>query len=273
MSMREAFHIDEDDLIQYALGSLKETQLGTMTAHISLCNQCRDALAQIQVDLAAFGAAQPLSDVPAGAKDRFLAKLASEAAGESKLVQMRNKSRLYVVSKSFKHWMETPIPMMVLSGALAAALVFVAYDDLGHLHQLRQTGPAMARLEREAAELEELKGFLKGSNVQQVSLHEKPPLAKSPEGHTLYSAASAKLVFTASNIPVAPSGKAYELWILPAGKGAPIPAGVFKPDVQGNAAVIFPDIPSNVQASGFAVTIEREEGSPTPTMPIVLSGQ
>ena len=271
--MREAFHIDEDDLIQYALGSLKETQLGTMTAHISLCNACRDALAQVYVDLAAFGAVQPLSDVPSGARERFLSKLTSEAAGESKFVQMRNKSRLYVVSKSFKHWMETPVPMMILSGALAAALLFVAYDDVARIHQLRQMQPAMSRLEKEAAELAELKGFLRGSNVQQVSLHEKPAMTKDPEGHTLYSATSGRLVFTASNVPAPPAGKTYELWILPAGKGAPIPAGTFKPDLQGNAAIIFPDIPSNVQAGGFGVTIENEEGSLTPTMPIVLSGQ
>ena len=273
MSMREAFHIDEDDLIQYALGSLKETQLGTMSAHLSLCNQCRDALARVFVDLAAYGAAQPLSDIPAGSRERFLSKLSGAAAGESKFVQMRNKSRLYVASKSFKTWLETPVPLMVLSGVLAAALAFVAFDDLNHIHQLRQTGPALSRLEKDAAELAELKSFLKGSNVQQVSLHEKPAVNRAPEGHALYSATSGRLVFTASNVPALPSGKAYELWILPAAKGAPIPAGTFKPDLQGNAAVVFPDIPSDVQAGGFGVTIEREEGSPTPTMPIVMSGQ
>ncbi len=271
--MREAFHIDEDDLIQYALGSLKETQLGTLTAHISLCNQCRDELARVQLDLAAFAAVQPESEVPAGARDHFLAKLTSDAAGESKFVQMRNKNRLYIVSKSFQHWLETPMPLKILSGALAAGLAFVAYDDLSHIHQLRQTAPAMSRLEQQVSELAELKEFLHGSNAMQVTLREKPQTTKAPEGHTLYSATSGRLVFTASNIPAPPPGKAYELWVLPAGKGAPIPAGTFKPDLQGNAAVIFPEIPANVQAGGFGVTIENEQGSLTPTMPIVLSGQ
>ena len=271
--MPEAFHIDEDDLIQYALGSLKETQLGTLTAHISLCNQCRDALAKVQLDLAAFASVQPLSDVPAGARDRFVAKLSSGAAGESKLVQMRNKSRLYIVGKSFQHWLETPMPLKILSGALAAALLFVAYDDVSHIHQIRQFGPEMARLERQAADLAELKEFLRGSNAQQVTLHEKPSAAKAPEGHTLYSSTTGKLVFTVSNMPAVPAGKTYELWVIPAGKGTPIPAGTFKPDMQGNAAVIFPDIPANVQAAAFGVTIENDGGATAPTMPIVLSGQ
>ena len=271
--MPEAFHIDEDDLIQYALGSLKETQLGTLTAHISLCNQCRDELAKVQLDLAAYATVQPLSELPTGSRDRFLAKLSSGAVGESKLVQMRNKNRLYIVGKSFQNWLETPMPLKILSGALAATLLFVAYDDISHIHQIRQFGPAMARLEHQAADLAELKEFLRGSNAQQVTLHEKPATTKAPEGHTLYSATTGKLVFTASNMPSVPAGKTYQLWVIPAGKGAPIPAGIFKPDMQGNAAVIFPDIPANVQAGAFGVTIENEGGAQSPTMPIVLSGQ
>jgi hypothetical protein len=272
--MPEAFHLDEDDLIQYALGSLKETQLGTLTAHISLCNQCRDALAKVQLDLAAFATVQPLSEIPTGARDRFLAKLSSGAVGESKIIQMRNRSSLYIAGKSFKHWLETPMPLKILSGALAATLALVAYDDVSHIHQIRQFGPEMSRLERQSADLAELKEFLRGSNAQQVTLHEKPATVKAPEGHTLYSSTTGKLVFTASNMPAVPAGKTYELWVIPAGKGiAPIPAGLFRPDMQGNAAVIFPDIPANVQAAAFAITIENEAGATSPTMPIVLSGQ
>jgi anti-sigma-K factor RskA len=48
---------------------------------------------------------------------------------------------------------------------------------------------------------------------------------------------------------------------------------MFTPDLQGNAAIIFPDIPQNVQAAGFGVTVEKAEGSPVPTSAIILSGQ
>ena len=73
--MPGAFHIEEDDLIQYALGTLKESQLGTFTAHISMCNTCRAELGRIQVELAGFAAAMPETDVPAGARERFMAQL------------------------------------------------------------------------------------------------------------------------------------------------------------------------------------------------------
>jgi anti-sigma-K factor RskA len=273
MSMPEAFHISEDDLIQYALGTLKETQLSNFTAHISLCNVCRDELGRMQAGLASFAAVQPMEEIPAGARQRFMSRLTSDKAPASKFVQMRNRSRLYIMSKSFRHWLDTPMPLLILSGALAASLIFVAYDDAQHIHDLRNLMPQIKRLESETAQLAELKEFLRGTNAKQVSLHEKPPLTKAPEAHTLYAAESGKLVFTASNMPAPPAGKAYELWILPASGEAPIPAGTFTPDGQGNAAIIFPAIPSNVQASGFGVTIEDAAGATKPTPPIILSGQ
>ena len=269
--MREAFHISEEELIQYALGNLKETQLSTMTAHISLCNTCRDQLGQIMLDLAAYASVQPMSEVPAGARERFMSRLSSDSAGTSKLVK-REKSRVYLMGKSFQHWLETPMPLRILSGALAAALLFFAYDDFGHIHQIRQLLPEMKRFEAEVTNLRELRSFLQGTHTQQVTLHAKPAISKEPEGHAIYSATSGKLVFTASNMPLPPQGKAYELWVLPV-KGAPVPAGMFTPDLQGNAAVIFPEIPANVQAGGFGVTVEDEAGAPAPTSPIVLSGQ
>ena len=273
MSMPGAFHIEEDDLIQYVLGSLKETQLGTMTAHVSMCNTCRDALSRVQLELAAYAAAMPASDPPSGARERFMAQLTVDPDAKSRFVQARDKNRFYIMSKSFQHWLETPMPLKILSGLLAAACAFLAYDDLSNIHANRQLVPDMRRFERENAALHELREFLHGNHTQQVTLHEKPQVGKAPEGHAIYSAASGKLVFTASNMPAPPAGKAYELWILPAGGRAPIPAGVFTPDLQGNGAVIFPDIPANVQAGGFGVTIEDAKGATAPTPPIILSGQ
>jgi anti-sigma-K factor RskA len=133
--------------------------------------------------------------------------------------------------------------------------------------------PQMRRLVKETAELEELKQFLQGSNTQQATLHEKPSASKAPEAHAVYSATSGRLVLTATNMPDPPPGKAYEVWVLPASGAPPIPAGTFVPDRQGNGAVIFPDIPANVQAGGFGITLEDAKGATAPTPPIILSGQ
>jgi anti-sigma-K factor RskA len=272
MSMRDSLHIPDDELIQYALGTLPVLQLGNLTAHISLCNQCRAEVGKIQADLASFAAVQPLEELPAGARARFLARLESPAT-VSKFAQARDQNKFYNLFKSFRDWLGTPMPLKILSGALAAAMLFLAYDDAQHIHEIRQLLPEMKRFEVATAELDELKDFLRANNTQQVTLREKPQVIKSPEGHTIYSAMTGKLIFTASNMPTPPPGKAYELWVLPVAGGAPIPAGTFTPDTQGNAAIIFPPLPTNVQASGFGVTVENAAGSPAPTSAIILSGQ
>jgi anti-sigma-K factor RskA len=79
------------------------------------------------------------------------------------------------------------------------------------------------------------------------------------------------LIFLASNMPALPAQKAYELWLIPP-KGAPVPAGVFKPDAHGGATVINPPLPTRVEAKAFAITVEPEQGSLSPTMPIVMMG-
>jgi anti-sigma-K factor RskA len=92
-----------------------------------------------------------------------------------------------------------------------------------------------------------------------------------PQGKAIYMRNRASLIFMASNLPAAPPQKAYELWLIPA-KGAPIPAGVFKPDAHGNANVINPPLPPDTEAKAFAITVEPEAGSSTPTMPIMMMG-
>ena len=69
-----------------------------------------------------------------------------------------------------------------------------------------------------------------------------------------------------------PEGKAYELWIIPT-NGAPMAAGVFKPDEHGNAIMMDHPMPEKVVAKAFAITVENESGSDKPTSPIVLIGE
>ncbi len=79
-------------------------------------------------------------------------------------------------------------------------------------------------------------------------------------------------MFMASNLPQVPEGKAYELWIIPM-KGAPMPAGIFKPDEHGNAMMMDHPMPEGIIAKAFAITLEKAEGSDKPTSPIMLMGE
>jgi hypothetical protein len=101
--------------------------------------------------------------------------------------------------------------------------------------------------------------------VMPVQMKTPPP----PMGKAVYSRQQNALVFMASNLQPLPPQKAYELWLIPV-QGAPVPAGVFKPNAKGGAMVVNPPLPQGVEAKTFAITIEPEQGSSTPTMPIIM---
>ena len=92
-----------------------------------------------------------------------------------------------------------------------------------------------------------------------------------PEGRASYMQKTGTLVFTAQHLAALPPQKVYQLWLIPASGSAPMPFGTFKPDAQGNAAMIMPNM-EKAAPKMFAVTIEPEGGSQTPTMPIVMAG-
>ncbi|HVG91434.1 MAG TPA: anti-sigma factor, partial [Alphaproteobacteria bacterium] len=86
----------------------------------------------------------------------------------------------------------------------------------------------------------------------------------------IYSPQKGCLLLMASNAPVLPEDKIYELWLLPADGSAPMAAGWFKPDGKGNGMIFHKLRTAGIDAKGFAVTVEPASGSQTPTMPIVM---
>jgi anti-sigma-K factor RskA len=93
-----------------------------------------------------------------------------------------------------------------------------------------------------------------------------------PEGRASYMQKTGTLVFTAQHLQALPPQKTYQLWLIPANGSAPMPFGTFKPDEHGTASLIMPNMEKDVTAKTFAVTIEAEGGSQTPTMPIIMAG-
>lgn len=94
-----------------------------------------------------------------------------------------------------------------------------------------------------------------------------------PVGQVSWLQSQGALVFVAGGLRELPADKAYELWLIPAGGKAPIPAGLFRPDPDHGATVVLPPLPAETQASRFEVTVEPGRGSETPSLPIVMQGE
>jgi anti-sigma-K factor RskA len=250
MSVHEQF---AEDLSLYALGALQGEERASLEKHLEDCAACRRELEQLRGDMALMALSASGPTPPRRARQRLL----DEVAREPRLRKVPSR----------RAWI--PVPWFA-----AAVLALVA---VWFWHQSDQLAQRVARLQSESAgqqvQLErarEIVETLTATNAMRVTLvaAKAPP---QPQGKAIYVRDRSSLIFLASNLQPLPPQKAYELWLIPI-SGAPIPAGVFKPDAQGSATVINPPLPSGVEAKTFAITVEPEQGSSTPTMPIVMMG-
>jgi anti-sigma-K factor RskA len=92
--------------------------------------------------------------------------------------------------------------------------------------------------------------------------------AKPPQGKVFVHPDRGVLLL-ASNLPPAPAGKIYEMWVIPAG-GNPVPAGLFQTESNGTA-VHLQKGPVNVgSTAAVAVTLESAGGAAQPTSQILI---
>jgi anti-sigma-K factor RskA len=251
MSMHEQF---TEDLALHALGVLEGDERAALEKHLDGCAGCRRELEQLRGDMAlmALSTAGPVP--PRRARQRLLEAVAREPRRAS--------------APARRGWW-TFVPW-VAATALAVGLValWLQNSDLkSRIAGLQnQSAQQLAELQR----AREVVSTLTATDAMRVTLvaAKTPP---QPQGKAFYVRDRSSLIFLASNLQPLPAQKAYELWLIPT-SGAPIPAGVFKPDAHGSATVINPPLPPGVQAKAFAITVEPDSGSSTPTLPIVMFG-
>ena len=289
--MTDKLHIAETDLTLYAMGALSPGEMKQAGAHLKDCARCKEELRQNTLALAAYAQASyaqssdsqigPEVELPAGAKDRFMARLADtpqtepvSAAQEAVPVRKgsagRQTEQLSLWQKIFGSGPGRWSP--AVAAAFAMALVVVGIDDLEKRAEIRPLEKQAETGAFDSAKLGQIMELLTSPQAKRVALHAGPVAAAPPEGRVVYAARTGKLLLTAANLKPLPEGKIYELWILQPGGKKPLPAGTFAPDSAGNATMVLADAPAGLAVQGFGVTIEKAGVSETPTLPIVLSG-
>jgi anti-sigma-K factor RskA len=90
-----------------------------------------------------------------------------------------------------------------------------------------------------------------------------------PKGRVFVNPSQGVLLI-ASNLPPAPAGKIYEMWVVPKG-GKPVRAGEFQSQSDGTAIHVHRGAVDLPGTAAVAVTLENEGGADTPTMPILAA--
>jgi anti-sigma-K factor RskA len=288
--MNNANHILQDDLYLFALQLLPETEMQAASLHLKECPLCRSQLGEIQGDLAGYAMTAEVQAPPSQTRERLLRQVAEEkkivpvarTEQHTEPILYPRNSRMFQMDAPEEREPRRIAPFMAWAGwSVAAAVAVVAGLQFDQRKLVEQDlAVQTAQVDQTAAptaQAKELMQTLKDANAMQVSLH--VPLTVGalpkldPEAHATYVPGTGSLVFVASHLDPLQPGKTYELWLLPAAAGqTPVPSGMFKPDANGNATVVMPELPKGVPAKGFGVTVENEGGSKTPTAPIVLAG-
>ena len=267
MSEHEQF---ADDLALYALGTLTGEERSALEKHLEACAPCRRELEVIRGDLAIVALSASGPRPPARSRERLMAAMAKEP--RLPVTPQLLGTQEPAATRAFSWW-------AALGWVAAAALVLVALSLLWQNSSLErdlaslkaQFGDQSNKLQK-ANEIAATLVDPEAKKVELVAAGNRP----QPRGKAIYQRRNRSLIFLASNLPPLPPEKIYELWLFPSNGGAPIAAGLFKPDANGSATVVNPPLPEGVEARNFAVTLEPESGSheaPRGTPVIVGAGE
>jgi anti-sigma-K factor RskA len=229
----------------YALGLAEEPERDEIRAHLDRgCEVCMAEMKRAREMVALLGGS------------------AAPAAPSSKL-RRRILASIGVEHRAFG-W--TPFLAGSTVMCLAAAIYFGGREWDFSREVVKLRGESRAQI-IELTRLNEAFALMNGADTTVTSFGEKKP---TPKGKLFYNPSMGALLI-ASNLPQAPSGKAYELWLVPKAKGAsPVRAGMFQSQIDGTVMeVMHGPIDANTTAA-VAVTMEVDTGVDAPTGSILI---
>jgi len=235
-------HAEMDELYElYALGVL-EPELGAeIEQHLEEnCAHCITRVREASSLVAALPGVAPSVEPPASLRARIVASV--------KPPQRAARWAFAVAALS------------------AACLVLLVYSFWSS-NDLRSARAQLASLTHERNELRSAVEILSRPETRAVEFGKSENV---PHGRVLVNR-SGGLVFVGSQLPALAGNRTFELWLIPAAKGAaPQPAGIFRPDSSGNSVDVSP-IPVNTsQIAAVAVSVEPPGGSSAPTTTPIL---
>ena len=257
MSVHEQF---AEDLALHALGSLQGSDLVALQTHLEGCADCSRELEVLRGDMALLAMSTTGSAPPRRARQRLLDAVAREPRNVAASVPSR-----------WGFWTLAPW-FAAVAGALMVVLLLRQNSELKNSVAILNSLFSDQKIQLEHAQ--EVVETFTAVDSQQITLVAAKN-APQPQGKTFYLRDKGRLIFLANNLPQLPAEKIYELWLIPK-TGAPIAAGLFKPDRRGGASVVNPPLPVGVEAKTFAVTLEPDSGSheaPRGTFVIVGIGE
>lgn len=224
-----------EDCGAYVLGALEDHEADALRAHIATCVSCRDEVARLAAVAEVLGLGVPTLAAPPELRARVLDVVHREAALFAAAAAPAPAARRWRFPAL------TPLTGLLGAVALAAGMAFGAVV-------IAPANPATKVISASVAAPARWGG-------------------RTPTATLRRTGGSAELLV--SDLPAAPAGKIYEVWIVRGGHPQPTTV-LFDATSSGSADV---GVSGLAGASAVLVTAERLGGAQTPTMSPLISAQ
>ena len=253
----------EDALALYAMNALDdERELAELRAHLGTCAGCRRELEALRADMAWLALSTAGPKPPQRSRQRLIEAVAAEPH------RAATPKPALVVGRLQPRWLSwAPVAVALL---LVAFSVVLARENLRLRNRSEKLAQDLKAEKQKSALAQEIVQMMNDPSLPRMTLVSVKTVPQ-PQVKTIYQPQKGHILLMANNLPALPDDKVYELWLLPAGGGSPMPAGTFTPDPKGGTMMMHAMENGGIEAKAFAVTVEPRGGSQSPTMPIVLA--
>jgi anti-sigma-K factor RskA len=250
-------HANPEDLDLYALGALDGEEKQRFEEHLRACPACQRDLAAARSSAALLAFTVPPVAPPASVKSALMQKVKAEPHPAAR--------QIVPVKSSKKRWgLRFSLGFGLATAAFAFATFELAKSDLERGKQIKQL---QAQLSKDESSMQAMGQVTSAPDSAEITLLQQPG-GPPGQAHVMYNARMGMAVYSGQLAP-APTGKSYQLWLVPA-SGAPVSAGLVEGNQQSGAVVVH--LAPGLVAKAFAVTVEPQGGMPQPTGPKVLVG-
>lgn len=250
--------------LPYLLGELPDNMVKVLEWHLMTgCPSCDREVAQLRESLTLLAYSASPAEPSPQAREKLLARLASEANNSPPLTLVEAEKRVYTRSLG---WLGRIAASLVVLMLLAETVYLIEYRKNAKQQEASQKAK-IELLEKQIDKKEKLITSM-GTSRKLIVLDGK--LIKA-SGKAFWDTNHNTWLFYIEKLPPAPKGKVYQLWFI-TDEQMPVSGGIFQTDDKGCAHLPLTNPLKAGKIVAAAVSLEPEGGSHQPRGAIYLSG-
>jgi Anti-sigma-K factor rskA len=248
-------YIESGVLEDFLSGSATEQEQREVQCLSKIYPEIKTELTQLELALENYALAQRVT-APASLKNKIMAQLDINDTENETIQNVDNEAETPIIPLNS---LQAQTPTRSLWGWVAVAACAILGFFMFQQNQLLKDSTATIAAQTKELELAKNEAFiLTHSATKFVSLTDVK--GKSPDGSVriVWNPTLKEVYINTYSLPKPALGKQYQLWCLVAGK--PVDLGVF------DLKTAMSKMKNTPQAEAFAITLEKEGGSPTPNL-------